>query len=224
MQRMPHHHWLQGFIGLLTFLVCILALHGIQPELSTLHVAMSYYVHGHFGWLLSLGLVSLGIGSAGITLAATRRSHDGLAKRGAVVGFGLWSLGVIVAGIFPTDPRANWDQPPSTAGAIHGIAAIVALTAFPAGAIAFAYSARYDARWKSSIAIVQFLTVIVVLSYVAFAASLTPVFVRPGPPILLGLTERVQVASYFVWLAFITIKLYQMETSVGARPQAGMTR
>ncbi len=38
-------------------------------------------------------------------------------------------------------------------------------------------------------------------------ASLVPVFVRPGPPVLLGLSERILLAVYVVWLAAVAIHL-----------------
>ena len=47
----------------------MLALHIVQPGLSPLHEAMSYYVHGRHGWLTTLGLLSLGIGSLALTIA-----------------------------------------------------------------------------------------------------------------------------------------------------------
>jgi hypothetical protein len=40
-----------------------------------------------------------------------------------------------------------------------------------------------------------------------FAAALAPVFVRPGPPILLGLAERLLLASYAAWLAAAALGL-----------------
>ena len=38
-----------------------------------------------------------------------------------------------------------------------------------------------------------------------FMASLAPVFVRPGPPVLLGLSERVLLATYAAWLVAVGI-------------------
>ena len=34
-----------------------------QPDLDPRDEAVSYYVHGPFGWVLTVGLMSLGIGS-----------------------------------------------------------------------------------------------------------------------------------------------------------------
>jgi hypothetical protein len=210
-----------GLVGILIFPACILVLHVVQSELSPLDVAMSYYVHGRYGWLLSLSLVSLGIGSAGISIAATHRLPDGLARRVAMAGLGLWSIGAIVGGLFPADPPGNWDQPPSVTGAVHGIAAVIALTAFPVGASAFALCAKHDDRWKTSLHVLLLFTLLVDLSYIAFAASLTPALVRPGPPILLGLTERIQLASYVAWLAFVATRTYRMDASLRAELHAG---
>jgi len=42
-------------------------------------------------------------------------------------------------------------------------------------------------------------------SYALFVASLAPVFVRPGPPILLGLTERVLLLVYAAWISTVGV-------------------
>jgi hypothetical protein len=43
------------------FVVAVLALHLLQPELSPLNEAVSYYVHGAQGWLFTAGLLAWGL-------------------------------------------------------------------------------------------------------------------------------------------------------------------
>jgi hypothetical protein len=51
------------------------------------------------------------------------------------------------------------------------------------------------------------LAVATAVSLIVFYASLMPVFIRPGPPILLGLSERILLGLYLVWLAAVAINL-----------------
>src|SRR6185503_10296936 len=97
--------------GLAVFALTTLALHVLQPALSFRDEAVSYYVHGNHGWLLTIGLIALGTASLALTAALV---------------------------------HATWSAPPSV---------------------------------------------------------LMPVFMRPGPPILLGLSERILLGLYPVWLA-----------------------
>lgn len=212
MQRSTATRWLAvlGLIGVAVFAAAILALHAVQPELSPLEEAVSYYVHGRYGWLLTLGLLPLGLGSLALAIALSvqkARSRIGLILLGA------WSMGVIVGGIFAADPPGAWDQPPSASGTIHGIAAMIAFAALPAASVILTRSLRQDARWHPLCPTLNLLSIAVVSSYVAFIASLTPVFVRPGPPILLGLTERILIVASLAWLATVAIGLWRMDSA-----------
>jgi Protein of unknown function (DUF998) len=197
--------WL-GLSGCVVFTVAVIALHVIQPELSPLRDAVSYYVHGSCGWLTTLGLIALGIGSLAITIAVAR-SVLGPYRQFGSAALAVWSLGALVAGVFPADPTGNWDQPPSTAGAIHGLAAVIAIVAFPLAAVALTRSVSRDHRLQSMQGVSRAVAAVVVMSFLAFMASLFPVFVTPGPPFMLGLTERVMLAAYVAWLAVVAIGL-----------------
>src|SRR5262245_65557165 len=79
------------------FTVIVLALHLLQPELSPYNEAVSYYVHGDQGWLLTVGLLCWGFGSVALLLGLARNV-------GAQVGYdglwvlAVWSVGVVVGG------------------------------------------------------------------------------------------------------------------------------
>jgi len=201
--------WLAGLglVGITIFTASILALHAIQPTLSPMDEAMSYYVHGRHGWLTTLGLIALGVGSTAISagLAMQRmRSFWG------ILLLATWSVGALLGGVFSADPPGNWEQPPTVAGAIHGIAAMIALAAFPAAAVVLVSGFGRDPQSFPLHRTLKALTVAVVLSYVVFMASLVPVFVRPGPPVLLGLTERILFVAYIAWLVVVAVGLLRM--------------
>jgi hypothetical protein len=52
---------------------------------------------------------------------------------------------------------------------------------------------------------------------VLFMCSLVPVFISPGPPRLLGLTERVLFAAYVAWLSVLAIALRRSRLTTGER-------
>jgi hypothetical protein len=200
--------WLaaMGLTGVGVFTVATLALHDVQPDLSPLEEAVSYYVHGRQGWLLTFGLLSLGLGSLALVIALSMRMTR---SRFGLILLGTWSAGVILGGLFAADPPGNWDRPPSASGTIHGLAAMVAFAALPAAAVVLTRSFRHDAGWRELQRTIGLLTVAVVLSYVAFVASLAPVFIRPGPPVLLGLTERILIVACLAWLSAVGIGLWR---------------
>ena len=192
--------------GLAIFALTTGALHLLQPALSPRDEAVSYYVHGNHGWLLTLGLIALGTASLVLTAALVRATGGPGARAGRWL-LGLWSVGVLLGGVFPADPAGSWSAPPSVAGMIHGNAAMVGFLALPTGALFLARSFRWDSRWKDAARLLFGLAVATAVSLVAFFASLMPVFIRPGPPILLGLSERILLGLYVVWLAAVAINL-----------------
>ena len=204
--------WLAGcgLIGISVFTASMILLHAIQPTLSPLDEAMSYYVHGRHGWLTTLGLVALGAGSLAITAGL---AIQGMRSFWGILFLATWSMGALLGGIFSADPPGNWDKPPTVSGGIHGIAAMIALAVFPAAAVLLLSAFRRNPGWYSLRPTLKALTVAVVLSYFVFMASLVPVFVRPGPPVLLGLTERILFIAYIAWLAVVAVGLFRMRNS-----------
>ena len=193
-----------GIVGVVVFVCAVLILHMVQPGLDPRDEAVSYYVHGPFGWVLTVGLISLGIGSMSLVFGLVHLVEGGWGRAGKRL-VGVWGLGVLLGGVFPADPPGHWNEPPSLAGMIHGSAAMLAFLALPLGALCLARAFRQDPRWRPQGSLLLGLAVAAAISLVVFMASLAPVFVRPGPPVLLGLSERVLLATYAAWLVAVGI-------------------
>lgn len=187
-----------AIVGVVSFAVSVIALHGLQPELDPLREAVSYYVHGRSGWLLTAGLLALAAGSAALWASCFFAPEQKIGR----IALGLltiWTVGVGLGGVFAADPPGQWDRPPSVAGAIHGLAAMAAFTAMPLAAWLVSRQLRSSlspGREK----FLRGLAACVAISYVLFMASLAPVFVTSGPPWLMGLTERILLAAICAWL------------------------
>lgn len=167
--------------GIVGFISAIGALHWLQPDLNPLNEAMSYYVHGVDGWQLTFSLFSLGLGSLALTLAV-RREGGSTISRGGYWCLGVWSVGAWLGAIFAAYPPGRWDRPPSVSGAIHGLAAMVALVIFPIAAILLSRSLRGSTRWAGISGVLLVLAIVSAATLVVSLSSLIPVFVRPGPP------------------------------------------
>lgn len=99
------------------------------------------FVHG-LGWLFTVSTALLGIASVAltVTLARTRLPGGSL----IIVVLGLWSLGLIVAAAFPTDPIGA--EHLSVVGQIHRYAGATMHVALPvAGWLVFLRSQAYAA-------------------------------------------------------------------------------
>jgi hypothetical protein len=170
---------------LLIFATSCVAMHFIQPELSPAHDAVSFYMTGRHGWILGAGLEALGFASV---LIAFMMRRAGIVTAGRVL-FWLWTTGVIVGGLFPPDPIGSWNNPPSMSGMLHSTAAMLAFVCFPVAAVLIAKHAR-ELRLTSWLCFA---------ATIGFFGCLFPAF-RDRPPVMLGLSERIALALYVVWL------------------------
>ncbi|MEU1604609.1 DUF998 domain-containing protein [Micromonospora matsumotoense] len=176
----------------------------INPDWSPVETMISHYVHApHGGWLVPLGTLSMAVASGTLTWLATAYTRGG---RAGLALLGVWTVGLLVAGVFPTDPPGRWDQPPSIAGTLHGIAALLAFTTMPVAAAVLSRAWRRDPRWRP---VAGGLAVTAALSVVTCALFMITFFdVMGGPSLAVGgwstatgLAERVMVWTYVGWLA-----------------------
>ena len=188
---MTSHLARAGLTCLVLFVASVAAMHAVQPELSPVDMAVSYYMNGRLGWVLGAGLVLLGLGSLALTIGVRPRARS---KTGVWL-LAAWSIGAIVGGISPPDPPHYWDEPPSVSGMIHGVAAMVAFVAFPLGA--WLLSRTPAARG---------LAIACLVTLVVFFFCLAPVFSN-RPPYVLGLIERVLLIFYVAWLAALAFSV-----------------
>ena len=184
------------------FAVAVMALHLLQPELSPLNYAVSYYVYGAQGWLFTAGLLAWGLGSAALFLGLARSIRINSRIRGSIcAGVGLsalavWSACVLATGMFRADP---WNKPPSATGLIHENAARVAFVALPLAALLLSHGLP-SPEWRRTAVVLRLFAVMILISLIVFFASLLPISDSFSPPVLFGLTERLLLATYAAWL------------------------
>ncbi|MFI9012040.1 DUF998 domain-containing protein [Actinosynnema sp. NPDC053489] len=115
-------------VGLVLSLFPIVYLHvSSAGELSPIRYTVSDYVFvANGGGLLAVTSLTLAAASIGLLVALVR---SGLPKSGPVAALmGLWSAGLAVATVFPTDPTGS---PTSFSGAVHRYAGAVMFASLP---------------------------------------------------------------------------------------------
>ena len=106
--------------AVVTFLVLLAALHLIKPELDPSWHFISEYAIKDYGWLIALAFCSLAFSF--IALFFALRSH--LQTIVGWIGLALlWvsATGLIIAGIFTTDPITTSPGAMTTSGLLHNL-------------------------------------------------------------------------------------------------------
>jgi MFS family permease len=102
---------LWALIGQVMFPVAVTLLHALPQTFDPLRQTLSEYAWGPYGWMMTLAFISL---SAGSLLLAWGLYLEGIGRsRGALLFLSLWSAGLLLAGLFPTDLPGCAAQPSS---------------------------------------------------------------------------------------------------------------
>ena len=202
------------------FVASVGLMHVVQPELSPVEMAVSYYMTGRLGWALGAGLIFLGFASLSLVLGL----RHSLMAGGAGAGLWLlvvWAFGVIICGLFPPDPPGHWDEPPSVSGMIHGVVAMIALLAFSPAAWLLSRRLGRLPNQRLETRVLEFLAILCTLCLLAFFVSLYPVFDNRAP-YALGFVERVLLALNVAWLVKAAVTLPRCSQIVDAPRRHGV--
>lgn len=194
------------------FAVAVLALHLLQPELSPLNYAVSYYVHGAQGWLFTAGLLVWGIGSAALFLGIARSIRIHRTSIAGLLALAVWSAGVLASGLFSADPPDQWDKPLSATALIHENAARASFIGLPIASLLLSHGLRRSPEWRRTAGVLYLFAGLILVSLIVFFVSLLPISDSFRPPIFFGLTERILLVSYAAWLCAAAIGLLRSTT------------
>ncbi|NUT47144.1 MAG: DUF998 domain-containing protein [Saccharothrix sp.] len=189
--------------GLVLSLFPIVYLHvSAIGELSPIaHTVSDYIFVDHGAGLLAVTALSLAAASIGLLVTLVRM---GLPRRGPVaVLIGLWSAGLAVATVFPTDPTGT---PTSFSGAVHRYAGAVMFASLPLAGWLISRS------FISSTTVRRF-SVAAGITSVAFMVSHVSVLGPGDGAVLLGLFERVLFALLYGLLFSLAAAVLRREVT-----------
>ncbi len=184
--------------GVLYFIIAVVILHLLRPDLNPVTHAVSNYAVGSFGLLMTSAFFMLAMSEFALaqglvcSLARTRKAIV------SVFLLRLAAAGLIVTGLFHSD--VDVPRPPASPGAfVHWTGAGISFLSLMIAIFLLSSCFRHDTRWQaisrlSSIrgaAIVLALAVYGMLAIVGWT----------------GIGERIYIASSVLWLLFMSLRL-----------------
>jgi hypothetical protein len=195
------------FLGL-----ALIAMHAIQPGLDPATHYVSEYAHGQFGWLVMIAYVAAGAGvlgiawAAGTTLSGTRSLALALCL--ALVGVGLIATGVTRIDL----PAADGSVASTASGLAHQLAGYVLFLGLIPGAFLVAATFRRDPRLSGAALPAWIFAGSIVITFIVAVMSLSLD--------LIGVGQRIFLATWIAWLVFVALHLARAERphpkSIGA--------
>lgn len=185
------------------FVIFLLLLHILEPEFAPAWHFISEFELGNFGWLMQLTFVLLAVSLISISIALFNYARSMLGYIGLAIML-ISAFGLIMAGIFTTDPGGTSQTAMTFHGKIHVFGA--SLNLFPLAAILLTIRLSRQAAWRQVRKWLILTTVIIILANIGFIASF-PHDGKFGPETITGLVGRLFLLSYIPWLVIVARKI-----------------
>lgn len=196
---------LAGMAGPVVLVIVNLTVALLTPGYSFIRDSISSLAWTPLGWLQTIGFVVIGLLTE-LFVADLFFSIRGI--RGFRIGVALivlLGLGLILIGIFHTDPAHG---PHTVEGEIHGVTAKAMFLLFPAACLLIAPSLPKYRLWK------PFFIYSLVAAIVAIGLLLSTVCIPEESTF--GLFERALVVDEILWLEIVAIWLFRVSLRMGS--------
>jgi hypothetical protein len=212
-----------GAAGPLLFTAVYLVEGATRPGYDAWRMAASSLSLSDQGWTQVVNFLLCGLLILGFALGLRRVLRDGRGRRAGPALIAAVGAGLIMAGIFVTDPALGYppDTPPGPAatttlhGALHWVlGGLVVFSCLPASCFVFARRWAADAQWKGW----ALYSVVTGVLMVAFFAAFAIASMREGPA---GVYERVSLSLGMLWMVLFATRLLLMMRTPALSPATG---
>lgn len=186
----------------LLFIVLLTILHFLKPELDLSWRMISEYAIGNFGGLMTIAFLIWTISFVGLFMAIRSQVQNIIGKIGLALLI-VSALGLILAGIFTTDPvTASTDQH-TTSGVIHSIGGTLGM-AMPFAALFLCISLSKNPNWITKKRIIIIATTIAIIGFLTAMGMMGAMLSKSNgvfsSETKVGFPNRFEVLCYCIWL------------------------
>jgi hypothetical membrane protein len=202
-----------GAIGPLLFIIVFLIEGATRPGYSAWRDYVSDLSLSDQGWMQVANFLICGMLTPGFAVGLRLVLRAGKGSVGGPLLLGIFGLGLIVAGLFTTDP--NLGYPPGAPmnghrtlhGTVHGVAGLVVFFSVALASLIMARRFAGDPRWRGWTAYSIVTGIVVIVFFIAStgASVLDENGTLPNSPT--GLLQRIAIIVGWGWVALLAIRL-----------------
>lgn len=198
----------------IAFLLILASLHVLRPDLDPTWRVISEYALGPYGWMMQAAFFALALATASLGVAAYAQARTFGGYLGLVLLL-LTAIGMVLAGVFVTDPVTVAAEAQTPSHRLHMLGAMLDSVPLAAPLISYSVSrgrrTEFSARWLRYLAWLPLLGTIV---FIASAVLLLPAHGGAfGPDVLIGIPNRLMIVTHCVWIALAAGYLLQLPTA-----------
>jgi len=187
-----------ALIGITYFVVVIVILHFLRPDLNPINRPTSEYAVGPYGFLMTTAFFSMSVASLSLVIGLYKGISQPAQSRIGLILLGVWGVGVLVAMSFPINPEGTELTIPSTIHRINGPLVFLSLTV---GTMLVSRSFRRDENWRPFYRPALILSLIMLVAFITTAVN---VAVKSG---FEGLCQRFFLIVFATWFILTTVHL-----------------
>lgn len=194
-----------SLIATLSFMISLILLHFIKSELDPSWRMVSEYAIGKNGWIMIFAFIMWALSYTALFFSIRSQTRN----LGGNIGLGLLlvsALGLIIAGIFITDPVTAGKDEITTSGMLHGFGGTLGL-AMPFATIFVSWSLFKNGNWTTARKPILWSAILAVLGFLVSIISLSIFFSKSngvaGPNVLVGYPMRFEAFTYCIWLIVV---------------------
>ena len=193
--------------GITYYLVIVVAMHFLRPDINPIGQLTSDYKAGPYGFLMISALFIFGLGQAALVMGLYQGVSKPARSRVGLALLGLWAVGNLIAALFLSNQPG---VPQTISGAIAELNGPVHVLSLVGGAILVSGRFKQDEKWRPIHRSASILSLVMLVEFIA--VSLT-VATESG---IAGLGQRILVVTALTWLALTAMRFRSIAT--GAAP------
>jgi bacteriorhodopsin len=180
------------------FVVIIVALHVLRPDLNPTSRPTSEYAVGPYGLLMTSAFFSMSLASWALVIALYEGVSQPARSRLGLGLLGLWAVGILIAMIFPIDAEGT---PQTMPGAIHRINGPLAFLSLTVSMILVSRRFKQDEQWRPLHRPALILSLIMLVEFLGVPLAIAT---ESG---FAGLAQRIYLVTFVTWFLLTATRL-----------------
>lgn len=176
----------------------ILILHLLQPEFNPLMNAISEFVFGKYGYLMTTVFYAQGLGSICVGIIAWKIDFRKKRAKVSSVFFVVSALGAFIAGLYDADPISQTEL--TKAGMIHAAGGLMRFLSLCLAVPLLSSVVKGHHHWKNRNKPLRLLSALYIIGFIGSIMIL-------APSNLFGLGQRFFISILLLWMVFFSLPL-----------------
>ena len=187
-----------ALISIAYFVIVIVTLHFLRPDLNPISRPTSEYAVGPYGFLMTTAFLSMSVASLSLVIGLSKGIPQSARSRIGLILLGIWGVGVLVAMSFPIDPEGSRQ---TITGIIHRINGPLGFLSLTIGTILVSKRFGRDTHWRPIYRTALSLSLVMLAAFIITAVNMAT---DSG---FGGVSQRVFLIVFTTWFILTTLHL-----------------